>query len=197
MHNGTVIVPPAGVSGGNIQLPAGVGGGYVTTGPFANMTVNLGPVGGLAGVAAGPDGGLGYNPRTLKRDLGPAMNERYCNYTTVFDLMEKDNITNYRLLSEGVPYTVEVSRPPVAQLSPGTYSNAQLAGSNCAGILRLAPMEEDTTSSSKFIHCSITGERLADIVRSGDPGGDLFTSPGDPAFWVHHGQVRFRIYFVD
>lgn len=23
----------------------------------------------------------------------------------------------------------------------------------------------------------------------GDPGGDLFVSPGDPAFWVHHGQI--------
>ena len=23
----------------------------------------------------------------------------------------------------------------------------------------------------------------------GDPGGDLFTSPGDPAFFLHHGQV--------
>lgn len=82
-HNGTVIVPPEGVSGGNIQLPAGVGSGYVTTGPFANMTVNLGPVAGVAGTDAGPDGGLGYNPRVLKRDVGPAMNQRYNNYTTV------------------------------------------------------------------------------------------------------------------
>lgn len=24
---------------------------------------------------------------------------------------------------------------------------------------------------------------------AGDPGGDLFTSPGDPAFYLHHGQV--------
>lgn len=23
----------------------------------------------------------------------------------------------------------------------------------------------------------------------GDPGGDLYTSPGDPAFWVHHGMM--------
>jgi tyrosinase len=23
----------------------------------------------------------------------------------------------------------------------------------------------------------------------GDPGGDLFTSPGDPAFYLHHAQV--------
>lgn len=82
-HNGTVITPPEGVSGGDIQLPAGVGGGYVVTGPFANMTINLGPFGGTFGTEPGPDGGLGYNPRGLKRDVGPAINERYCNYTTV------------------------------------------------------------------------------------------------------------------
>lgn len=67
----------------NISIPAGVGGGLVKTGPFANMTINLGPVGGLNGTAPGPDGGLGYNPRGLKRDLGPAVNMRYANYSTV------------------------------------------------------------------------------------------------------------------
>lgn len=125
-HDGPVIVPPAGVGGSNIQLPAGVGGGFVTTGPFANMTVHLGPVGGLEGTTPGPDGGLGYNPRGLKRDVGPAMNERYANYTTVLskshiatvfkiaahqfdiDLLLKPNISEYRLLSEGVPYTPEI-----------------------------------------------------------------------------------------
>lgn len=82
-HNGTVITPPEGVSGGDILLPAGLGGGYVVTGPFANMTINLGPFGGTFGTEPGPDGGLGYNPRGLKRDVGPGINERYCNYTTV------------------------------------------------------------------------------------------------------------------
>lgn len=156
-HNGTVITPPEGVSGGDIQLPAGVGGGYVVTGPFANLTINLGPFGGTFGTEPGPDGGLGYNPRGLKRDVGPGINERYCNYTTVHgkckslftvlesspaivlalltlsissqcfisptelveigisfganycpDLLEKPTINDYRLLSEGVPYTVEI-----------------------------------------------------------------------------------------
>ena len=69
----------------NISIPAGVGGGLVKTGPFANMTVNLGPVGGLNGTAPGPDGGLGYNPRGLKRDVGPAVNVRYANYSTVLN----------------------------------------------------------------------------------------------------------------
>ncbi|VBB76622.1 Putative Tyrosinase [Podospora comata] len=141
-HEGPVIVPPPGVGGGNIQLPAGLGGGYVTTGPFANMTINLGPVGGLEGVPAGPLGGLGYNPRGLKRDIGPAMNQRYANWTTVLTLLSQPNIDAFRHVSEGVPYTPEI----------GPHGG---------------------------MHYNI----------GGDPGGDLFTSPGDPAFWVHHGQM--------
>jgi tyrosinase len=74
-------VAPDGIS--TLPIPAGVGGGFVKTGPFANMSVNLGPVGGLNGTAPGPDGGLGYNPRGLKRDVGPAVNMRYANYSTV------------------------------------------------------------------------------------------------------------------
>jgi tyrosinase len=29
----------------------------------------------------------------------------------------------------------------------------------------------------------------------GDPGSDPFISPGDPAFWLHHGQVD-RLYWI-
>jgi tyrosinase len=148
---GPVIVPPAGVGGGNIQLPAGLGGGLVTTGAFANMTVNLGPVGGLEGVPAGPLGGLGYNPRGLKRNLSPAMNTRYANYTTVLKLLTRPNVDEYRLVSEGVPYTPEI----------GPHGG---------------------------VHYTI----------GGDPGGDLFTSPGDPAFWAHHSQMdrMWTIWYV-
>ena len=141
-HDGPVIVPPPGIGGDNISLPAGVGGGFVKTGPFANMSVNLGPVGGLADTAPGPLGGLGYNPRGLKRDLGGAMNMRYANYTTVMRLLTRSNVDDYRIVSEGIPYTPEI----------GPHGG---------------------------IHYTM----------GGDPGGDLFTSPGDPAFWVHHGQM--------
>ncbi|KAK7949298.1 tyrosinase central domain-containing protein, partial [Apiospora aurea] len=141
-HNGTIIQPPG---SGPVQLPPGLGGGYVKTGPFANMTVNLGPVGGIAGVEPGPDGGLGYNPRGLKRDVGPALNQRYANYTTILavaGLLTKPNITDYRILSEGVPGTAEI----------GPHGGGH-------------------------------------YVINGDPGGDLYISPGDPSFWVHHGMM--------
>lgn len=141
-HEGPVIVPPPGVVGRPVQLPAGNGGGFVRTGPFANMTVNLGPVGGLVGTEPGPLGGLGHNPRGLKRDLGGAMNTRYANYTTVLRLLAQPGVDRFRLVAEGVPYTPEL----------GPHGG---------------------------VHYTI----------GGDPGADLFTSPGDPAFWVHHAQM--------
>ena len=81
MHNGPVLVAPDGLS--TLPIPDGFGGGFVKTVSFGTLSVNLGPVGGLDGVATGPDGGLGYNPRRLKRDVGPAVNMRYANYSTV------------------------------------------------------------------------------------------------------------------
>lgn len=79
-HNGTIIGGTPGLT--TIQLAAGLGGGCVTTGPFKNMSVNLGPVS-LDGAATGPNGGLGYNPRCLKRDVGPGVAKKYTNATAV------------------------------------------------------------------------------------------------------------------
>ncbi|KAK7911846.1 tyrosinase [Apiospora marii] len=127
----SVVGPPEGVPGVHSTLPRGLGGGFVTTGPFANMTINVGPIA-LASNNSPPNpqaDGLGYNPRPLKRDVGPAVNERFANWTTVWDrergklraehrpvfsecladlypcdkqeLLNKPNITEYRFLSEG------------------------------------------------------------------------------------------------
>jgi tyrosinase len=103
-------VAPDGVS--TLPFPAGVGGGFVKTGPCANMSVNLGPVGGLNGTAPGPDGGLGYNPRGLKRDVGPAVNMRYANYSTVLSKSPGCPLYSHRSPSIGVLITSS-SRPLV------------------------------------------------------------------------------------
>ncbi|KAH7311288.1 hypothetical protein B0I35DRAFT_437840 [Stachybotrys elegans] len=139
-HNGPVIPPSGDLP--PVMLPPGNGGGFVTTGPFANMTVNLGPVIPLEGTTPGTLGGLGWNPRGLKRDIGPLLTTRYANYTAILNLLRAPTLGQYRILSEGVPSTIEI-------------------GPHGAG------------------HWTI----------GGDPGADVFTSPGDPAFWVHHGMI--------
>lgn len=70
--NQSDVVLGASVGLSPIYLPPGTGGGCVTAGPFANMSVNLGPAaldvpGGLE--ISNGDGALAYNPRCLKRDL--------------------------------------------------------------------------------------------------------------------------------
>jgi len=81
-HSGTILYPPPGASGDPIVLDPGFGGGCVNTGPFKNMQVNLGPVA-LPNATPGPNGGLGYNPRCLKRDVGPGVALKFTNYTAV------------------------------------------------------------------------------------------------------------------
>ena len=135
----------------DVYLPLGTGGGCVTSGPFVNYTVNLGPAalalpGGTSAAAANP---FDYNPRCFKRDLTTALIQRYANFTSVVSLILNNNaIADFQLAMQGVP------------------------GSGSIGVHGGA-------------HYSM----------GGDPGRDVFVSPGDPAFWLHHGMID-RVWWI-
>lgn len=137
------------VLGGNglpeLPLPAGTGGGCVTSGPFKNMTVNLGPVS-LAlpgGLTEANGDGLSWNPRCLKRDLTTEINRRFANASSIVHLVLKSkNIWDFQMTMQGVPGGGDI----------GVHGGG---------------------------HYSM----------GGDPGRDVFVSPGDPLFYLHHGMI--------
>jgi tyrosinase len=134
----------------DIYLPPGTGGGCVTSGPFKNMTVNLGPVSlPLSGGTTQTGAGLDYNPRCLKRDIGTAVNQLYANFTSIINLIiQNKDIADFQMVMQGVP------------------------GSGIIGVHGGG-------------HYTIAG----------DPGADVFTSPGDPAFYLHHGMID-RVWWI-
>lgn len=97
-----------------IYLPTGNGGGCVKSGPFAKMSVNLGPfaLDVPGGISVGPPSGnpLDYNPRCLKRDLVDEINQRYANASSVLNLILKSkNVYDFQMTMQGVPGSGDVS----------------------------------------------------------------------------------------
>jgi len=127
-------------------IPAGNGGGCVETGPFKNMSVNLGPVTPTLAEpeVIVPDGfGTAYNPRCLKRDITPWVSSQW----------NRDNDSA----------TLITSNPDIYWFQTN--------------------MQGDFAAGDYGVH---TGGHFT---YGGDPGGDLFVSPGDPMFWLHHAQI--------
>ncbi|KAK3387848.1 hypothetical protein B0H63DRAFT_542303 [Podospora didyma] len=127
-------------------IPPGAGGGCVQTGPFANMSVNLGPI--SPALASADLGGVApsffaYNPRCLRRDVSQWVSSRWTRDIDSYVLItQHDNVGSFQTAMQG-------------DFAAGNY------GVHTGG------------------HFTI----------GGDPGGDLFTSPGDPAFYLHHAQI--------
>jgi len=126
--------------------PAQDGGGCVLTGPFANMTVHLGPVSPLADPEppANPrSDGFGDNPRCLRRDLGNYLTSNYATTAIIANLITQNtNIGNFQ----------------------NTMQNAGVGG-------------------SMGVHGA------AHFTIGADPGGDFYTSPNDPAFFLLHAMI--------
>ena len=95
-----------------VYLPAGTGGGCVTSGPFINMTVNLGPiqldVPGGGPQDTNPAGPFAYNPRCLRRDLTDAINQRYSNASSIKHLVAQETIDSFQMIMQGIPGTGDI-----------------------------------------------------------------------------------------
>ncbi|KAL2193816.1 tyrosinase-like protein [Corynascus similis CBS 632.67] len=79
-----------------VVLAKGTGGGCVTTGPFANMTVRLGPI-------TQPDP-TADNPRCLKRDLNADAGKRFSSFRNTTDLIvNSPTIEYFRTTMEADP----------------------------------------------------------------------------------------------
>lgn len=131
-----------------VCVPPGIGGGCVTSGPFVNMTVNMGPVGQAFNpdppIPNPPGGQMGYNPRCLRRDISSWVSSQWTKDIDTYDLLTNhgDNIISFQ------------------DWMQGDFANGNL-GVHAGGHYTL----------------------------NGDPSGDFYVSPGDPAFWLHHAQI--------
>lgn len=118
----------------DFYIPPGNGSGCVTSGPFKNMSVNLGPVApALTDVPTNPQAdGLGYNPRCLRRDIST-----WCGQTALQDVNTTDLI--------------------VQNTNIGDFQ---------------------TVMQGLFTQGLIGVHTAGHFLVGGDPGGDIFTSPG-------------------
>ncbi|KAI8954145.1 putative tyrosinase [Xylaria longipes] len=89
--NGTVPGVPAPQV---ITRPPGTGGGCVIDGPFANITVNLGPVFPAAGDSNRT--GLEYNPHCLTRDFLQVLAQQFLTSDTVSTLLSQPSMAEFR-----------------------------------------------------------------------------------------------------
>ncbi|KAK4177784.1 Grixazone synthase [Triangularia setosa] len=84
-----------------VTFPPATGGGCVS-GPLGKdkFKVNLGPIGYSP---QGPDGGLGYNPRCLTRDLSPQLSQDSLRPRNVSFLLESDSYAAFNFNLDRAP----------------------------------------------------------------------------------------------
>ncbi|XPS99436.1 Tyrosinase [Ascochyta lentis] len=94
-----------------IKVPHGPGGGCVTSGPFKDWQVNLGPLFPGSDCAplnpnlnfTEPDYGLGYNPRCLTRDITSFTSERWLKDDEIVSLLKSNDYQSFWETLQGGP----------------------------------------------------------------------------------------------
>lgn len=95
-----------------IKIPHGPGGGCVTSGPFKDWTVNVGPLFPASGCVplnpnqnfTLPGYGLGYNPRCLMRDITSFTGEQWLKDDDIVSLLQSDSYQSFwETLQGGAP----------------------------------------------------------------------------------------------
>jgi tyrosinase len=93
-----------------IKIPKGPGGGCVTSGPFKDFQVNLGPLFPASQCVKpnpnqelGPTFGLGYNPRCLARDITSFTSENWLKDDDVVSLLKSETYEDFWKVLQGNP----------------------------------------------------------------------------------------------
>ncbi|KAI0178378.1 hypothetical protein BJ166DRAFT_49020 [Pestalotiopsis sp. NC0098] len=119
------------------DLPGRTGGGCLTTGPFANLTVPM-----------GPDNSTASTPHCLRRDFTAQLAMQTLNQSLVDWQLEADEFAVYD-------------------------RRVQALDLSLSGIT--------THGGGHFSVGGMVGEM-----------SNMYSSPGDPLFWLHHGKLDFE-----
>ncbi|PGH14616.1 hypothetical protein AJ79_02951 [Helicocarpus griseus UAMH5409] len=85
-----------------LVVPSGTGGGCVTSGPFVNMSVNLGPMAPIMPNIQPNGDGLSHNPRCLSRDISAVVSQSLTKTSDIVELITtKEDILSFQNYMQG------------------------------------------------------------------------------------------------
>lgn len=141
---------------------AGPGGGCINSGPFVNLTARLGPLSPIISPAPNANplpNGMGDNPRCIRRDITNYLSSRF---TRTEDMV--------RLITDSPDILAFQDRMQAVNPKPWDLE---------------ATWDPAANNGMPLFGVHAGGHHTI----GGDPGGDFFTSPNDPAFYNHHSGI--------
>ena len=112
------------------------------------------------------------NARCLKRDLNADAAKRFTSFRNTTELiLQSPTVKEFRTVMVSTS-----SKPHLRDLVPN----------------RICLIQEGEPA---YVANSLGVHGGGHFTISGDPGSDAFISPGDPAFYLHHGQID-RVYWI-